>query len=287
MMGACKRPWLWKGESASYPLPCGKCLACRIRRRSIWAIRMLHEMTSHKDASFITLTYDDEHLPVRGLDSRGVLLKSDLQKFHKRARKAGNEYKYYCCGEYGDRGQRPHYHGILFGWNPSERDLDSIWGMGRVDVGTAEASSIRYVCGYVSKKLGLSDYDSSDRPPPFQLVSNGIGLKWASDNMIENLYDGSIVFRGKKLPIPRYYVSKYEEMFPEAANGFKARQSWESDLALSNRILDLCPQFGGRSWSHLSMTEKEEVIKRLTDRGKLIDADLRSQESLREAQSKL
>lgn len=287
-MGACKRPWIWRGDDGrSYPLPCGKCLACRIRRRSIWAIRMLHELTTCGDSSFITLTYSDEHLPVRGSDPRGVLLKSDLQKFHKRARRAGSEYRYYACGEYGDKGGRPHYHAILFGWNPSPRELEVLWSMGRVDVATAEVASVRYVAGYVSKKLGLSDYDLSNRPPPFQCASNGIGLAWASSNMIENLYDGALTYRGKSLPIPRYYVNKYEELFPEAVYGFKARQSWESDLALSDTILELCPQFGGRSWSLLSISEKEIVIKALTARGELIDADLRSQDSLREANSKL
>ena len=57
-------------------VPCGKCLSCRIAKRSEWSMRMLHELESYDCAVFVTLTYDDEHLP-----EHGSLVVSDLQKF--------------------------------------------------------------------------------------------------------------------------------------------------------------------------------------------------------------
>ena len=93
-------------------VPCGKCIGCRIAKRKEWSLRMLHELTYHPQSSFITLTYDDYHLP-----SDNSLKKRHLQLFIKRLRKNLGErrIKYFACGEYGGQTMRPHYHAILFG----------------------------------------------------------------------------------------------------------------------------------------------------------------------------
>ena len=76
-------------------VPCGHCLACRIARTREWTVRLLHESEFWEDTSFITLTYDDEHVPVTyyaedefGSARGGFTLRSrDLQLFMKRLRK--------------------------------------------------------------------------------------------------------------------------------------------------------------------------------------------------------
>lgn len=47
-------------------LPCGGCIGCRLERAQAWAVRCVHEAQMHEANCFITLTYDDEHLPAGG-----------------------------------------------------------------------------------------------------------------------------------------------------------------------------------------------------------------------------
>ena len=68
---------------AKLVVPCGKCYACRERKASDWAIRMYHEAQMHHASTFITLTYDNEHLP-----ENGTLKIEHFQKFMKRFRKS-------------------------------------------------------------------------------------------------------------------------------------------------------------------------------------------------------
>ena len=55
-------------------LPCGQCIGCRLEYSRQWAIRCMHEASMYDDNCFITLTYDNDHLP-----SDGSLHKSHFQ----------------------------------------------------------------------------------------------------------------------------------------------------------------------------------------------------------------
>lgn len=283
-LGMCKSPFNRKLEDGrNLLLPCGKCLACRIRRRSVWTIRLLHENSAHDKSRFITLTYNEDTLPVRGSDPRGILVKSDLQNFFKRYRKLSRipGLKYYACGEYGDQGNRPHYHAIIFGDSPSESQLNHYWGLGRVSSDPVNGASISYVAGYVSKKLGLRDIHwQESRPAPFQLSSQGLGLKWAQENVYEILSEAAIMRGTTKLPVPRSYLKMYDEIFPEEAEGFRARQVYESDLALCDRILELCPEFTELSWSKMTESEREYALIKLQEAGIQYDELLRRKKAL-------
>lgn len=171
---------------------CGYCRSCRINYTSMWTIRCLYELANWKYATFLTLTYDDDHLPKdNGLQPK------DLTDFWKRLRKemfkAGKveldvndngkkvskvKMRYYACGEYGDTELhyyspgaskphgRPHYHAIVFGLDPyskADRQLvinawqkcDEYMFIKEKDSGYQDVSreDIAYVCGYVQKKL--------------------------------------------------------------------------------------------------------------------------------------
>lgn len=107
-------------------VPCGQCLECRLQYTRMWSDRCVIESKQYKYNYFITLTYDDDHLP-----AGGSLDFDDLTLFIKRLRKRFSEFgpdgkiipetkiKYFACGEYGTGIDspiplRPHFHIILF-----------------------------------------------------------------------------------------------------------------------------------------------------------------------------
>lgn len=62
---------------------CGRCLGCRLDKKREWMVRILDEAALHVFKWFLTLTYDDEHLP-----RNGSLIKRHVQLWQKRLRKA-------------------------------------------------------------------------------------------------------------------------------------------------------------------------------------------------------
>lgn len=153
-------------EYASFQLPCGQCLQCRLEYARQWAVRCVHEAKMHEKNSFITLTYADEHL------KSPKLIYSDFQLFMKRLRKGlpdGSRISYLVTGEYGDEHKRPHWHAIIFNFRPSdlvykysnERGdkifsscvLEETWGKGITEVGDVTFHSAGYCARYAAKKL--------------------------------------------------------------------------------------------------------------------------------------
>lgn len=76
----------------SIQVACGQCGGCRLERARQWAIRCMHEAKFHQVNSFITLTYDDEHLPedgslkLRDWQQFADKLRADLRYKRKKAR---------------------------------------------------------------------------------------------------------------------------------------------------------------------------------------------------------
>ena len=215
-------------------VPCGQCTACRIKRSTEWKYRLMAELPYwNYNACFVTLTYDDEHLPVdRSLN------KEDLKKFFKRLRKdlvlegryhitpSGSkscDLKYYACGEYGDITLRPHYHAIIFGLNYDEHDRQLIMDNWRLcdplrfkksngqEKGFAPVSpeDIGYVTGYVQKKYSgkLAKNIYGDRLPPFSVNSQGLGLRFAEDNK-DRVVNNMLTINGTPISVPRYFIRK-------------------------------------------------------------------------------
>lgn len=144
---------------------CGQCLGCRLDRSQTWAMRIVHEASEWDENSFLTLTYDDSHVP-----RDGSLRPSDFQKFMKRLRKKFGDRKirYYHCGEYGDELHRPHYHACLFNLDFPDKELvqeregnalfssetlEELWPYGFSTVGELTFQSAAYVSRYCLKKV--------------------------------------------------------------------------------------------------------------------------------------
>lgn len=186
-------------------VPCGKCLACLSNKRNDWIFRLQQEFrASRNGALFVTLTYDWKHLP-----KDGSLNKRDLQLFFKRLRQRdyGTRLRYYAVGEYGTKGNRPHYHILLF--NADERLVRQSWELGIVHCGTVTPASVAYCTKYLvqpfSPVKGLS--------APFSVMSRGYGIggHYLSDDVVRWHLSGdknfAIVDR-QKVRLPRYYRDK-------------------------------------------------------------------------------
>lgn len=234
---------------------CGRCVACRITRTSMWSLRMLHESSYWKDSAFITLTYDDDRLPV----DRG-LVKSDLQKFFKRLRKnTGRKLKYYGCGEYGEETKRPHYHAIVFGVSQEEGYLvEESWRLGFVHMGGVTADSIKYVASYVQKKWSgrKAEEEYGDRQAPFQVCSQGIGKRWLEDNK-ERIYSKLYITRkGVKVPVPKYYKDRLG-INSEQTIGFAVEKLAEERRFFEERGID---QYDRSEYRRARAKQKEEEL---------------------------
>lgn len=226
---------------------CGRCTSCRLRRASDWAVRCVHEASLHERNCFITLTYDDEHVPHDfGLDV------SHWQKFAKRLRKRFGPFRFFHAGEYGDRYLRPHYHAVLFGldfrhdqvlykqkreyaWYTSP-SLAEVWGQGNVLLGEMNYLTAAYCARYTMKKIGgpraESHYERVDTEtgevfnvrPEYCTMSRrpGIGSGWL-EKYKEDVYpDDFVVDKGRKFRVPEFYDRKMEEMDPAFIAGVKS-----------------------------------------------------------------
>lgn len=191
-------------------VPCGRCMACRIRRARMWSIRIVHESKAWPQSCFVTLTYDSAHLPKNlSLD------KTDVQLFLKRLRKSlGRSFRYFIGAEYGEHGLRPHYHAIFFGLGPADRQpITDAWGKGYVHLGTLTHDSANYVASYTLKKLSgpaSAAYLKRGVIPEFSLMSRrpGIGAHYAETNASFIKQTGFCIVKGNKAALPRFYQDK-------------------------------------------------------------------------------
>lgn len=167
----CKKPF----RKGVMEFGCGQCMPCRINRQRQWVARLQLETLTSPLSAFVTLTYDDEHLP-----DTGTVVKRDVQLWLKRLRELihPRKLRYFLVAEYGEQTFRPHYHVILFGVTFVENTLlRSSWTLGGVHVGTVEPGSLSYVCGYVLKKMTKkNDPRLGGRHPEFTLMSRKPGI---------------------------------------------------------------------------------------------------------------
>lgn len=161
----CETPILIKksphGNSKTYvPVPCGKCNICLNNRRKEWTIRLKEEFKVTGKALFVTLTYNDDHIPYSSESGCESVSKTDVQKFLKRLRK-DVKFRYYAVSEYGGQTERPHYHLLLFGLTMKSANLIlKAWTLqgqeiGHVQVGVLSEAGIAYAAKYHITKLGF------------------------------------------------------------------------------------------------------------------------------------
>ena len=220
-----KRPLIFSilgsQRDAKYQIPCGKCNGCKADSAQDWGVRIFHESMVHERSAMLTLTYDNDHLPIDG-----NLDKKHVQDFMKRLRKL-YKVRYVATGEYGDKTKRPHYHVALFGEDfmgggtrpdtngmYSNPELDRVWSMGAATAIPITPASAFYVAGYVNKKIGDPDtFALQSRKPP-------IGRPWLDRNFHLLPARGTVMVGGRERPIPK----KYLEWYPEELDHIKANR---------------------------------------------------------------
>lgn len=205
-------------------IPCGTCILCRQETARQWGVRITHEASLYEESCFMTLTYDDEHIP-----EWGSLRYEDLVKFWKRLRKAHGPMRYYAVGEYGDESLRPHYHACLFGHAFTEKRIilreqpsllwttkavQKLWGLGMVAIGALNFQTAQYTAAYVLKKITKGkqyvrqDYETGELVPleqPRPFMSKNIGRRWF-DKFQQQIQDHDVVIiNGRKQKPPKAY----------------------------------------------------------------------------------
>lgn len=249
-------------------IPCGQCIGCRLARQNAWALRAMCEAQSHSQNWFVTLTYDDAHVPMHG-----ALVYRDVQLFNMRLRKKGLKFRFFVAGEYGDTFGRCHWHALMFGLELPDIDvvktvgnghpiykspmLEKAWGKGFVHIGLVTLASARYVASYTLKKITgeraadhYSRVDSAtgeivELPPEMARMSRrpGLASEWLNKYWREVVTHNAVVKDGRRNPVPRYFNKRLEKMFEDdhkgrlilAALEDKRSESAENLLADSTR----------------------------------------------------
>lgn len=217
-------------ELVGFQLPCRKCLPCRLNLGREKAVRCYHESKMHENNIFLTLTYDDNSLKSPNL------IYSDWQNFIKRLRELNTRNIFskeerdslyiplMVTGEYGELNKRPHWHALLFNYEPSDKKplyktitgeqvyesdtISNLWNKGRAEFGSVTLDSASYVARYASKKLVHgNDQDHNYHPIHKTSSRRAIGRSWIEQNYKHTFENGFVILpNGQPTKIPRYYV---------------------------------------------------------------------------------
>lgn len=188
-----------KNNTGLMCLPCQKCLGCKLDYSKMWGLRGLLESQQWKYNCFITLTYNNAHLP-----KDKNLHKEDVQDFLKRLRKnyTGKQSRIwnnkdgsqiveypirtFYSGEYGDLFYRSHFHVGIFNWAPNDlkflkynkygdplytsKQVERLWSIkgtdgkyhqiGFVTVEEMNFNTAQYIARYTVKKC-FNDHDQT------------------------------------------------------------------------------------------------------------------------------
>lgn len=254
-------------------VPCGNCIECRLNKSRDWASRIVCEQMTSCNSVFVTLTYDDDHLPI-GDHFLPTLVPDDVSTFFKDLRRYCEYHfgvqgiRHYTAGEYGSVSARPHYHSCMFNLprilleqnvpykvsfngdiyynNPI---LEKIWNKGFVVIGDLTYQSAAYVARYVVKKmkgsLAKEKYNDCGIVPEFARMSRkpGIGAKYF-DLMKDDIYKYDALYLPKigKVKPSAYFDKKFSLDEPEVLEVIKGERSlsaqFRKDFILSRTDLD-------------------------------------------------
>lgn len=275
-------------------LPCRKCVGCRLDKSREWANRVVMEQLYHQESWFLTLTYDDEHLPpaypvdpATGeiLSVHSTLVKDDLQKFFKRLRfNSKQELRYFASGEYGSQTYRPHYHCLIFGLHLDDLQpikhsfcgdqyyisdfISKCWPFGIHILGQVTWNSAAYVARYTMKKAthGYTKeyYEKAGIQSEFQMMSlrPAIGRRFYDDHpdLFEySTFNVTTMYGGLKMSPPEYFRKLHKKDCPLDAllTGFNSALYHEEKIRLKLSLTD-------RSYYDILNDEERKKLSSIT-----------------------
>lgn len=292
-------------------IPCGKCIGCRLEYSRQWANRgYLESKYSEGKNWFVTLTYNEEHMPKKEetLTSDGItywndgtwngtLMPEHLTKFihdirqYMKRHGHNEKIRYMACGEYGEKGQRPHYHIIFYNLDLPPEDLHMLkvnfekdiywrsdliehyWKYGYSLITEASWNTIAYVARYITKKINGEQsehyYASKGQEKEFFRTSRrpGIAKKFYDINK-DKIYEYNKITISNKGGVhttapPRYFdkclkiddPEFYEERKKILKEQAKVRAKCKDMETSLERILQLAIE-------ERTQTEKYKTLKR-------------------------
>lgn len=235
-------------RSKKLQLPCGQCWGCKLERSRQWAMRCMHEASLYDSNCFLTLTVDDAHLPARPSLDHGMF-KDFLRRltyFYQRP------VRYYMCGEYMEKGDRPHFHALLFDFDFPDKALvrqldakcdvyrsprlEKLWTHGWSSIGAVTFESAAYVARYCLKKISgeraTEHYARIDAQgtysirPEYACMSRrpGIGKPWLDKFMTDVYPVDYVIVNGRECRPPRSYDKLFEAKDLSEFEAMKARR---------------------------------------------------------------
>lgn len=217
-------------------VPCGRCQECNRKRAHDWQTRLNLEMAygKHRNATFITLTIDPEHMYLFPDPSDKKAIGAVLERFFDRLRKAYRFHgtpKHFIVTELGEKHGRLHFHGILWDipfWSPLYREVNAelrkLWKYGATWVGYCNGKTYNYITKYIlkpargyrplvfcSKRIGFSYLCSEERVAFVR--SSGL------HKMLKVSVGGA-----KGVPLPRYL--KFKCFTEDEIRDYQVYNSW-------------------------------------------------------------
>lgn len=221
-------------------LPCGRCTECISKRAMEWSVRVRHELSLHKENSFITLTYDDKNLPSQKQidENRSYYFQNFMKRLRKKLKRP---LRYMVSHEFGSQTYRLHHHVIIFGYNPQNQkflkttnggsqlftsdEISKLWQHGFHSIGTANEKTAYYIASYALKGkrhtvtnptsgelMEVQDsMDVSKRP--------AIGYEYFIQNYSQIMQTEKIV--------PRYYLKKLQDINPQLHEHYENERSFQ------------------------------------------------------------
>lgn len=270
-------------------VPCGYCSECLNQKAKSTTFRIMKEVQEHKFNWFVTLTYDDEHLP-----SNYSLVQDEISKFNKKLKvylnRAGkkSDFRFYGVGEYGSQTARPHYHVIYFGLELDDLEfyskneygqllynskfLNDVWSKGHVVIGEVDVASAAYVARYTEKKQlqtkeQKKKFEELGLVPEYsrQSMNPGIGANYLKNIVVSiqnRCYNETI--KDSSFSFPKYYMDKVKKLM-EYDPMLLAYEEYTKMIS-NNRYSEIMLAYGS-NYAEILRNEEKEKLKNKRKRG--------------------